>query len=120
MCVDVHDGQKTALTAASKYTAVHPSGSWIIPCTKYGVPIGRALVLGAEALALAKGAIDADPIEWADGFKSKTSGKAHINSSGIQGVRGYAPKEDSIGRYPNFLVVEGAMDYGFELVDLIP
>jgi len=114
------DNQKTALTAAGKYTNAHPSGSWIIPCTKYGVPIGRALVLGAEALALAKGAIDADPIEWQDDFRSKTSGKAHINSSGIQGIRGYAPKEDSIGRYPNFVLVEGALDYGLTLVDLTP
>jgi hypothetical protein len=112
------DGQKTALTSAGRYSAVHPSGSWIIPCNKWGVPIGRSLVMGAEALALAKGAIDADPIEWQDDFKSKTSGKAHINSSGIQGIRGYSPKEDSIGRYPNFLLVEGALDYGFDLVDL--
>jgi len=112
------DGQLTALTAASKYTNAHPSGSWIIPCNKWGVPLGYALVMGAEALALAKGAIDADPIEWQDDFVSKTSGKAHINSSGIQGIRGYAPKEDSIGRYPNFLVVEGALDYGLPLVAL--
>lgn len=114
------DGQKTALTSAGRYSAVHPSGSWIIPCTKYGVPIGRALVLGAEALALAKGAIDADAIEWQDDFVSKSTGKAHINSSGIQGIRGYSPKEDSIGRYPNFLLVEGALNYGLDLVDLVP
>lgn len=112
------DGQKTALTAAGRYSNVHPNGSWIIPCNKWGVPIGRALVLGAEALALAKGAIDADQIEWQDDFVSKRSGKAHINSTGIQGIRGYAPKEDSIGRYPNFLLIEGALDYGLDLVDL--
>jgi hypothetical protein len=112
------DGQKTALTAAGKYTNVHPSGSWIIPSNKWGVPIGRALHMGAEALALAKGSVDADPIEWQDDFKSKTTGKAHINSSGIQGIRGYAPKEDSIGRYPNYILVEGALDYGLDLVDL--
>ena len=112
--------ESAALTTAGRYTAVHPSGSWIVPCTRYGVPIGRALVLGAEALALAKGAIDADRIEWQDDFKSTSSGKAHINSSGIQGIRGYAPKEDSIGRYPNFLMIEGALDYGWDLVDLTP
>lgn len=113
-------GQKTALTAAGKYTNVHPSGSWIIPCNLYGVPLGRALVMGAEALAIAKGAIDADPIEWQDDFRSKTTGKAHINSSGIQGIRGYAPKEDSINRYPNFLLVEGAVTYGLSLTNLSP
>lgn len=112
------DSQKTNLTAAGRYTNVHPSGSWIIPCNKWGVPIGRSLVMGQEALALAKGAVDADQIEWQDDFRSKASGKAHINSSGIQGIRGYAPKEDTIGRYPNFLLVEGAVTYGIEWVDL--
>lgn len=113
-------GQKTQLTAAGRYTNVHPSGSWIIPCNAYGVPIGRALALGADALALAKGAIDADPIEWQDDFRSKTTGKAHINSSGIQGIRGYAPKEDTIDRYPNFLLIEGALNYGLNLVTITP
>lgn len=112
------DGQKTALTAAGKYTNAHPSGSWVIPCSKFGVPIARALHMGAEVLGLCKGAIDADPIEWQDDFKSKTTGRAHINSSGIQGIRGYGVKEDSINRYPNYVLVEGALDYGFELVDL--
>jgi hypothetical protein len=99
------DGQKTALTAASRYTNVHPSG--------------RALVMGAEAMALAKGSIDAEEIFWRDDFENR-SGRAHINSTGIQGIRGYAPKEDSIGRYPNFLLVEGALNYGLDLVDLTP
>jgi hypothetical protein len=111
------DGQKTALTAAGRYTNAHPSGSWIIPCNKWGVPIGRALVMGQEALALAKGSVDAEEIFWRDDFENR-AGRAHINSTGIQGVRGYAPKEDSIGRYPNFLLVEGALNYGLDLVDL--
>ena len=109
--------QKTKLTAAGLYSNAHPSGSWIIPCNKYGVPIGRALHFGAEALFLAKGSIDAEEIEWKDDFVAKGSGRAHINSSGIQGIRGYAPYEDSIGRYPNFILVEGALDYGLTLLD---
>lgn len=109
--------QKTKLTAAGKYSNVHPTGSWIIPCNRYGVPIGRALIMGAEALFLAKGAIDAEEIEWKDDFQNK-AGRAHINSSGIQGIRGYSPYKDSIGRYPNFVLVEGALDYGLSLVDL--
>lgn len=116
-CDDAGVTQKTKLTAAGRYSNVHPSGSWIIPCNKYGVPIGRALHMGAEALFLAKGAIDAEEIMWQDDFVTR-DGRAHINSSGIQGIRGYSPYEDTIGRYPNYLLVEGALDYGLSLVDL--
>lgn len=111
------DGQKTKLTAQGLYSNVHPNGSWIIPCNKWGVPIGRALHMGAEALFMAKGAVDAEEIFWKDDFQNR-SGRAHINSSGIQGIRGYAPYEDSIDRYPNYVLVEGALDYGLALKDI--
>lgn len=114
-------GQKTALTAQSRYTNAHPSGSWVIPCNKYGVPIGYGLVMGAEALLVGKGELEADPIEWADDFQSKRTGKAHVNAQGIQSIIGYAPCEDTLGRYPNFVVIEGALDYPeLDLVDLTP
>ncbi len=116
-CDEVGITQKTKLTAAGRYTNAHPSGSWIIPCNKYGVPIGRALQMGAEALFLAKGAIDAEEIMWQDDFVNR-EGRAHINSSGIQGIRGYSPYEDTIGRYPNYILIEGALDYGLDLVDV--
>lgn len=114
-------GQVTALTAASRYTAVHPSGSMIIPCNNMGVPIGYGFLLGAEALLIGKGSLEADPIEWADDFVSKTSKTAHINAQGIQSIVGYAPAEDTLGRFPNFLLIEGALEYPeFDLVDLTP
>jgi hypothetical protein len=115
------DGQKTALTTAGRYTKAHPTGSWIIPCNKWGVPIGYGLMMGAEALLKGKGELEADPIEWADDFQSKTSGRAHINAQGIQSIVGYAPAEDTLGRYPNFLLIEGALPYPeLDLVDLQP
>jgi hypothetical protein len=111
--------QTTLLTAQSRYTAVHPSGSLIIPCNKWGVPIGYGLVMGADALLIGTGDLEADPIEWADDFKSKRSGTAHINAQGIQSIIGYAPAEDTLGRRPNYLVVEGALDNPeLDLVDL--
>ncbi len=111
--------QKDKLTAAGRYTNVHPSGSLIIPCNRYGVPIGWGFVLGAEALLVGKGALEADPIEWADDFQSKTSGRAHINAQGIQSIIGYSPAEDTLSRYPNFILVEGAIEYpDLDLVDV--
>jgi hypothetical protein len=111
--------QKTILTAAGKYSNAHPSGSMIIPCNRWGVPIAYGLMMGAEALFKGKGALEADPIEWADDFQSKTSGRAHINAQGIQSIVGYSPAEDTLGRYPNYLLIEGALDYPeLELVDI--
>lgn len=112
------DDQKTKLTVAGRYSNVHPTGSLIIPCNSQGVPIGYALHMGAEALFLARGAIDAERIQHKDDFEND-SGQAHLHGIGIQGIRGYSPYEDTIGRYPNFLLVVGAIEYpGLDLVDL--
>ena len=111
--------QKTKLTSLARYSAVHPNGSLIIPCTRWGVPLGYALDLGAEAEFMAQGAIDADPIEHGDDFRSKRSGQWHVQASGIQGIRGYSPYQDTTNRYPNFLLVIGAATYpGLNLADL--
>lgn len=113
--------QKTLLTAATRYSNVHPSGSLIIPCNVYGIPIGYGLIMGAEALLVGKGELEADPIEWADDFQSKTSGRAHINAQGIQSIIGYSPAEDTLARYPNYVLLEGALDYpDLNLIDLHP
>ncbi|RMH31451.1 MAG: DUF4043 family protein [Planctomycetota bacterium] len=110
--------QKTRLTVAGRYTNVHPTGSLVIPCNRWGVPIGYALHMGAEALFMAKGAIDAERIQHKDDFEND-AGQAHVHGIGIQGIRGYAPYEDTLGRYPNYLLIVGAMDYpGLNLIDL--
>lgn len=111
-------GQKTALTAENRYSAVHPSGSWIIPCNSKGVPICYALHMGADALGMARGAIDAERIQHGDDFQND-SGQWHLDATGIQGIRGYSPLVDTIGRYPNYLLIAGAADYSeLDLVDL--
>lgn len=102
-------------TGDARYSNAHPTGAWIIPCTKNGIPFARALMLGAEAQFLAKGAIDVERIRWSDDFKND-SGRAHVNSVGVQGIRGYSCYQDTMNRFPNFLVLEGAIEYpGIEL-----
>jgi hypothetical protein len=103
------DKQKTQLTAAGRYTNVHPSGSLIIPCNKLGVPLNYALAMGAEALFMAKGAVDAERLTHKDDYEND-AGEGRIRATGIQGIRGYAPFEDTLGRYPNFLLIAGAAD----------
>lgn len=102
-------------TGHARYSNAHPTGAKIIPCTENGIPLGWALVLGAEAQFLAKGAVDVERIKWSDDFVND-SGRAHVNSIGVQGIRGYSCYQDSLQRFPNFMVVEGAMERsGIEL-----
>lgn len=93
----------------SRFTNDHPSGSLIIPCTINGVPIGYGVAMGAEALFYAKGADDAEPIEHWDDFKKVRGGQPHLKAVGLQSVRGIEPYRDTAGRYPNFIVVCGAL-----------
>lgn len=111
--------QTTKLTAAGRYSNVHPTGSLIIPCNALGVPIGHALHMGAEALCVGIGALEADPIEMGDDFRSKTTDTWHQQAEGVQSIIGYAPTEDTDGRYPNYVLVQGAVEYPeLRLVDL--
>lgn len=98
-----------------KFTNEHPPGSLIIPCTANGVPIGYALAMGAHALYYAKGSIPAEPIFHWDDFKN-SRGEAHLTGVGMQGIRGMAPYRDTIGRLPNYLLIETAYNIpGIEL-----
>lgn len=96
--------------AAGRFTNVHPSGSIILPCTINGVILGYALHMGAEALYDATGMIDAEPIFHWDDFKNAKD-EAHLTGIGIQGVRGFSPYVDKLGRAKNFVLVEGAINF---------
>ena len=89
------------------HTYNHPSGSLIIPCTENGQIYGYALAMGAEALFHARGKIPAEPIFHWDDFKN-SKGEAHLSGVGMQAIRGMNPYRDTIGRLPNFLLIEAA------------
>ena len=96
--------------AAGRFSDIHPSGSIIVPCTINGVILGWGLHLGAEALYDATGMIDAKPIFHKDDFED-AEGNAHLTGIGIEGVRGFSPYVDKLGRAKNFVLVEGAMNF---------
>lgn len=98
-------GGNVTAQAAGKFTAVHPSGSIIVPCNRAGLPINWCLHLGGDALMYAKGAIDAEQIYHWDDFKNAKD-EAHLSAVGIQGVRGYNVYKDTNGRIPGVLAVE--------------
>ncbi len=113
------DGQKTDLTAAGRYSNVHPSGSLVIPCNKLGVPINYALHMGGNALMVGKGGIEAQQIEHGDDFKAVGTENYHVKGYGIQTIAGYEPYTNADGIFPNFVLVEGAAPYRrLNLVDL--
>lgn len=110
--------QKTDLTAAGRYTNAHPSGSLIIPCNSLGVPINYALHMGANALFMAKGAVDAQRLTHKDDYEND-EGEGRIRATGIQGIRGYSCFQDTLNRYPNFVLIAGALDRpDLDLVEL--
>lgn len=96
-----------AANAASRFTAAHPSGSLILPCTVNGVILGWGLHMGAQALYHATGSKNAEPI--ANGQDYKNSGDEwHLVGQGIQGIRGMSVYTDKRSVAPNFLLIEGA------------
>jgi hypothetical protein len=114
------DGTTTRLTTAGRATVVHPSGAIIIPCNKYGVPIAYAIHTGGNALYFARGLIDMEQIYQYDDYKNNND-VAHLNGVGVQTVRGMSAYKDTNGRIPNFLLIEGAVNYpGVSLEDLTP
>jgi N4-gp56 family major capsid protein len=102
-------GGNVTAQAASRFSLVHPSGAIIISCTREGVPLGWGLHMGAGAVFHARGMIDAEPIFHYDDFKNAND-EAHLTGIGIQGVRGMTPFRDKLGRYKNFMLIEGAVD----------
>lgn len=95
--------------AASRMVQAHASGAIILPCTAQGVITGYGLHLGAEALFYAKGAVEVERIMHWDDFKTESGDRAHLQAVGVQGVRGFAAYRDTLGRYPNFQLVIGAV-----------
>lgn len=93
--------------AAGRFTAVHPSGSLIIPCTINGVLLGWGLHTGASALYHATGKIEAEPIGNGQDYKN-SAGEWHLVGQGMQGIRGMSPYRDTRGIATNFVLIEGA------------
>ncbi len=99
--------------AAGRFTAAHPSGSLILPCTINGVILGWAIHTGAEALYIASGktggnsGLDMDLIENGQDYKTG-EGEWHLVGKGVQGVRGMEVYEGVRGLATNFRVIVGA------------
>lgn len=80
-------------------------GSIIYQSDEEGYPLGFALHMGGNAIYYAEGSISAEPIYHYDDFAT-SGGRAHLTATGIQSVRGLAPFKDTLGRMPNFNVVQ--------------
>ena len=95
-------GNGIANTAnAAGFTA----GDMLVQADAGGCPIAYGLMMGKNALYYAKGAVDAEQIFHYDDF-ANSGNQAHLNSIGIQGVRGWRAYEDTDNRVPGLQMIE--------------
>ena len=80
-------------------------GSIIYQSDEVGIPMGFALHMGGNAIYYAEGSISSEAIYHYDDFATN-AGRAHLTATGVQSVRGLAPFKDSLGRMPNYNVVQ--------------
>ena len=82
-----------------------PVGSIIYQSDDNGTPIQFSLHMGGNALYYATGAIENEPIYHYDDFAT-SGGRAHLTATGIQSIRGLGVYQDTLGRFPNFQVIQ--------------
>ena len=80
-------------------------GSIIYQSTADGTPISFAAHTGGNALYYATGAIENEPIYHYDDFAT-SGGRAHLTATGIQSIRGLGVYQDTLGRFPNYQLVQ--------------
>ena len=80
-------------------------GAVAYPSNILGTPICYGAMLGKNALYYAKGAVEAEQIFHYDDF-ANSGNQAHLNSIGIQGVRGWAAYQDTDNRLPGIQLIE--------------
>jgi len=106
--------QAVALTAGnltsvgisnSVNTSSFTAGAMIVPCDAGGCPIAYGAMMAKNAIYYAKGAIDAEQIFHYDDF-ANSGNQAHLNSIGIQGIRGWRAYQDTDDRIPGLQLIE--------------
>lgn len=91
--------------ANSANAAAFEPGDMLVQADAGGCPIAYGLMMGKNALYYAKGAVDAEQIFHYDDF-ANSGNQAHLNSIGIQGVRGWRAYEDTDNRVPGLQMIE--------------
>ena len=109
LSVKAETANQAALTSAgignTMSAANFGPGDMIVPCDAGGCPIAYGVMMAKNALYYAKGAVDAEQIFHYDDF-ANSGNQAHLNSIGIQGIRGWRAYEDTDGRIPGLQLIE--------------
>ena len=90
---------------ANAATADFGQGDLIVPADSNGTPICYGLMMAKNALYYAKGAVDAEQIFHYDDF-ANSGNDAHLNSIGMQGIRGWRAYQDTNGRLPGLQLIK--------------
>lgn len=86
------------------HTDAHPSGSLIIPCNSYGVPVGSTLMLGRMAAMRGYG-------KYRGHRSQQTHEGGFITDRFITSVFGQKIREDRLGRHVAVIRLEHAVTY---------
>lgn len=100
----VASGVGSSVDGTAKVPAIS-KGAIIYQSDAVGKPIGFALHLAGNAMYYAEGSISSEPIYHYDDFAT-SGGRAHLTATGVQSIRGLAPFKDTLGRMPNFNVLQ--------------
>lgn len=92
----IHD----TAAAANAITA----GAVVIQCNKWGVPVGKSFMLGANAAVRGYGSLDGERSE--ENFDGEFVRKVYVTS-----IFGQAPYQRPDGRQPNYVVLTHAVKY---------
>jgi N4-gp56 family major capsid protein len=112
----VNDGNKITILARvsiGKGTESnnHPVGALIVECNANGVPFGRSLMLGAQAVVGGIGSINGNPADPQVGvIRKEELDLGNDIAIGVEGCAGYAAvTRAGDGAYPGFVVIEHAV-----------
>ena len=89
---------------SGKHTVEHPAGAMAYLCNSKGVPIGWSLVMGANAARRGYG-------QFVNHRATDEKEGGFINESYLWTVFGQNPVHRMDGEYPNFMLIQHAIDY---------
>jgi N4-gp56 family major capsid protein len=88
---------------ATAANAITP-GAVIIQCNKWGVPLGKSIMMGANAAVRGYGSLDGERSE--ENFDGEFVRKVYVTS-----IFGQSPYQRPDGRQPNYVVLSHAVKY---------
>ena len=99
------EGQPGTIHISNESTTLGGGALSFYLCNKAGTPLGWGLMMGENAMYLARGAVTNEQIFHYDDF-ANSGNEAHLSAVGVQSVYGFAAYQDTNGRVPGVCLGE--------------